>query len=169
MNKIEALGHIGVGGQKGWVFSANGISPTVPASTWKDPIKFIDITKKEKKMSNSEEQKEIMQDILLSAIPKSSLERLENQFGINDNRPSERPRYRIRKLTPIECWKLMGWQKSDVLKARDVAVSDSQLYKQAGNGIVTNCVQLLMEHLYKAQYDNNYKCTDENFIQPQPE
>lgn len=78
-------------------------------------------------------------------------------------------KYRIRKLTPTTCWKLMGWQETDVLKAKAVAVSDSQLYKQAGNGIVTNCVQLLMEHLYKAQYNNTYKCTDENFIQPQSE
>lgn len=73
-------------------------------------------------------------------------------------------KYRIRKLTPTECWKLMGWQKTDVKKAESVSVADSQLYKQAGNGIVTNCVQLLMEHLYKAQYDNSYRCTDENFI-----
>ncbi len=78
-------------------------------------------------------------------------------------------KYRIRKLTPTTCWKLMGWDKSDINKAKAVGVSDSQLYKQAGNGIVTNCVELLMEHLYKAQYDNNYKCKDENFTQPQSE
>ena len=33
--------------------------------------------------------------------------------------------------------------------------------QKAGNGIVTNCVELLAEHLYKAQYDNAYICTDE--------
>ena len=37
------------------------------------------------------------------------------------------------------------------------------MYKQAGNGIVTNCVELLFEHLYKAQVDDTYICTDENF------
>ena len=40
-NKIIALGHIGVGGQKGWIYSANGICPTIPATTWKDPIKVV--------------------------------------------------------------------------------------------------------------------------------
>ena len=78
-----------------------------------------------------------------------------------------KPKYRVRKLTPTECWKLMGLTKEDIEKAKAVGVSDSQLYKQAGNGIVTNCVELLAEHLYKAQYDNTYKCTDENFTQPQ--
>lgn len=71
--------------------------------------------------------------------------------------------YRIRKLTPIECFRLMGFKKSDVDKASAVAVSASQLYRQAGNGIVTNCVKLLFEHLYKAQYDAEYECFDENF------
>ena len=55
----------------------------------------------------------------------------------------------------------MGLTKEDIEKAKTVGVSDSQLYKQAGNGIVTNCVELLAEHLYKAQYDNAYICTDE--------
>ena len=75
--------------------------------------------------------------------------------------------YRVRKLTPTECWKLMGFKKEDVEKAREVGVSNSALYEQAGNSIITNCVTLLAEHLYKAQYDENYVCTDENFTQPQ--
>ena len=78
-----------------------------------------------------------------------------------------KPKYRVRKLTPTECWRLMGLTTDDCEKARVVGVSNSQLYRQAGNGIVANCVELLAEHLYKAQYDNTYKCTDENFTQPQ--
>lgn len=72
--------------------------------------------------------------------------------------------FRVRKLTPNECWKLMGLTEEDCTNAKNIGVADSQLYKQAGNGIVSNCVELLAEHLYKAQYNNTYKCTDENFI-----
>lgn len=43
--------------------------------------------------------------------------------------------YRIRKLTPRECWRLMGYTDTDFEKASKV-VSNSQLYKQAGNAIV---------------------------------
>ena len=71
--------------------------------------------------------------------------------------------YRIRKLTPKECWHLMGMTKIDCQKAIDIGVSDSQLYKIAGNGLVTNCVQEIFEHLYKAIYDENYICTDEKY------
>lgn len=72
--------------------------------------------------------------------------------------------FRVRKLTPNECWKLMGLTEEDCANAKNIGIADSQLYKQAGNGIVTNCVELFAEHLYKAQYDNTYKCTDENFM-----
>ena len=75
--------------------------------------------------------------------------------------------YSIRKLLPEECFVLMGLDYDDVKKCRAVGLSDAELYKQAGNGIVTNCVELLAEHLYKAQYDNTYICTDENFQTPQ--
>lgn len=71
------------------------------------------------------------------------------------------PSYRIRKLTPIECWKLQGLTKEDCQKAKDVGVADGNLYKAAGNGLVTNCIQLIFEHLYKSLYDNTYVCTDE--------
>lgn len=78
-------------------------------------------------------------------------------IGLNEN-------YRIRKLTPKECWHLMGMTKEDCQKAADIGVSDSQLYKIAGNGLVTNCVQEIFEHLYKATYDETYICTDEKFL-----
>ena len=48
-------------------------------------------------------------------------------------------------------------------------MSDTQGYKQSGNSIVTTAIALLIEHLYKAQYDNTYICTDENFQKPQAE
>ena len=87
----------------------------------------------------------------------------ENGFGatgVADN-------FKIRKLTPTECWRLVGFEDNDVSRAKSIGMSDSALYKQAGNSIITNCISLIMEHLYKAQVDNTYICTDENFTQPQ--
>ena len=45
--------------------------------------------------------------------------------------------YRIRKLTPRECWRLMDFSNEDFEKAAEVN-SNTQLYKQAGNSIVKN-------------------------------
>lgn len=48
--------------------------------------------------------------------------------------------YRIRKLTPLECWRLMGCSDEDFYKAKQFN-SDSQLYKQAGNSIVVDVLE----------------------------
>lgn len=72
--------------------------------------------------------------------------------------------YAIRKLTPEECFRLQGMNDNDVQKARNMGISNSQLYKQAGNGLTTTCVQFIMEHLFKATEDSNYKTTDERMM-----
>ena len=56
--------------------------------------------------------------------------------------------YRIRKLTPKECWRLMGFDDSDFEKAEKVN-SNSQLYKQAGNSIVVNVLEGILRNLIK--------------------
>lgn len=77
----------------------------------------------------------------------------------------------VRKLTPKEAHRLMGFDDEDYEKCKSVGMSDTQGYKQSGNSIVVNVISLLAEHLYKAQYDNKYTCTDEryqeNFTRPQ--
>jgi len=53
---------------------------------------------------------------------------------------------RIRKLTPKECWRLMGFDDEDFEKAAKVN-SNAQLYKQAGNSIVVNVLQAILYNL----------------------
>lgn len=53
---------------------------------------------------------------------------------------------RIRKLTPKECWRLMGFADEDFEKAENVN-SNTQLYKQAGNSIVKNVLVELFRSL----------------------
>ena len=55
---------------------------------------------------------------------------------------------RIRKLTPKECWRLMGFADEDFHKAEAVN-SNTQLYKQAGNSIVVNCIEEILINLFK--------------------
>ena len=85
--------------------------------------------------------------------------------GGNTEPKVERDNLRIvRKLTPKEAHRLMGFDDVDYENCKAVGMSDTQGYKQSGNSIVTNCIALLMEHLYKAQYDNTYVCTDEKMV-----
>jgi len=53
---------------------------------------------------------------------------------------------KIRKLTPKEYWRLMGFDDVDVEKAAKVN-SNTQLYKQAGNSIVVNVLEAILKNL----------------------
>ena len=57
--------------------------------------------------------------------------------------------YRIRKLTPRECFRLMGFSDSDFDKIK--GISNTQLYKMAGNSIVVNVLEGIFRELFKAQ------------------
>lgn len=56
--------------------------------------------------------------------------------------------YRIRKLTPRETWRLMGFTDEEFSKAEAVN-SNSQLYKQAGNSIVVDVLEYIFRNLLK--------------------
>ena len=58
----------------------------------------------------------------------------------------EGEKMRIRKLTPKECWRLMGFEDTDFEKAEKVN-SNTQLYKQAGNSIVVDVLEALFINL----------------------
>lgn len=53
----------------------------------------------------------------------------------------------IRRLTPRECWRLMGWKDHDIDRAFTADVSETQLYKMAGNSIVVNCLTEIFRNI----------------------
>lgn len=55
--------------------------------------------------------------------------------------------FRIRKLTPKECWRLMGFDDDDFERAQASGASNSQLYKQAGNSIVVDVLEAIFKNL----------------------
>lgn len=56
--------------------------------------------------------------------------------------------FKIRKLTSLECWRLMGFNNEDFYNAQKLGISDSQLYKQAGNSIVVNVLEAIFKNLF---------------------
>ena len=55
--------------------------------------------------------------------------------------------FRIRKLSPLECWRLMGFKDLHFYKAQEVN-SNSQLYKQAGNSIVVPVLEAIFKNMF---------------------
>ena len=60
---------------------------------------------------------------------------------------------RIRKLTPKECWRLMGFNDEEYEKASKFN-STTQLYKQAGNSIVVNVLMEIFKNLLLEKTNN---------------
>ena len=58
------------------------------------------------------------------------------------------PSYRIRKLTPRECFRLMGVTEADIDKIQQSGVSQSQQYKMAGNSIVVDCLYHMFRKMF---------------------
>jgi DNA (cytosine-5)-methyltransferase 1 len=59
------------------------------------------------------------------------------------------PRYRIRKLTPRECFRLQGFPDSEFDKLVAAGISNSQLYKMAGNAVTVNVIDALGRRLLR--------------------
>lgn len=55
----------------------------------------------------------------------------------------------IRKLTPKECWRLQGFSDKQFEKAKEAGVSDSQLYKQAGNAVTVPVIEQIGKRIRK--------------------
>ncbi|MFI3165321.1 MAG: DNA (cytosine-5-)-methyltransferase [Bacillota bacterium] len=55
---------------------------------------------------------------------------------------------RVRKLTPRECLRLMGWKDQEIDKIKAAGISNTQMYKQAGNGIVVQVLEEIFRSLY---------------------
>lgn len=65
------------------------------------------------------------------------------------NRQPKTLDFKIRKLTPLECWRLMGFDDDDFYRVKELGLSDSALYKLAGNSIVVNCLYYIFKNVFK--------------------
>lgn len=72
------------------------------------------------------------------------------------NEPKVWDNVRIRRLTPRECWRLQGFPDEYFDKAKAAGISDTQLYKQAGNGVTVNVARAIGEKLAKIVLGGNY-------------
>lgn len=73
-------------------------------------------------------------------------EGIANTLVTGDSQGVVTPNFRIRKLTPRECWRLQGFPDWAFDKAQEVN-SNSQLYKQAGNSVTVNVIKEIARYL----------------------
>ena len=123
--------------QRARVFNPNGLSATITASDYKEPPQISVIGQ----LKGGEKGRVVDRDgigyTLTATDYKDPLKiaEPEHAYGV-----------RIRKLTPRECWRLMGFLDEEFDRVH--GISNSQLYKQAGNSIVVNVLSALLSQLF---------------------
>lgn len=123
------------------VISPSGISKTIAARDYKDAQSIIQIGNYlESKGGFSNKQNGRIYD------PKGLAPTLRTFCGGNQE-PKILDNIKIRKLTPLECWRLMGFEDTDFWKVKNSGISNSQLYKMAGNSIVVNVLRAIFREL----------------------
>ena len=60
----------------------------------------------------------------------------------------------IRKLLPIECWRLQGFTDEQFNKVQAIGMSDAQLYKQAGNAVTVNVIEALAKFILEIEKES---------------
>ena len=144
-NEIDIIGHSGTGGQKGFIHTENGIIGAICATEYKQP-------------------KQIIEDNMikmLGLLPIKGNEQVRRVYGTDgisptlntmqggNRQPKILENIRIRKLTPKECFRLMGFSDEKFAMVENL-VSNTQLYKQAGNSIVVDVLYYILVELYTA-------------------
>lgn len=157
--KINKIGQISnEGSQCGTGVSDDGLFPTITATTRPEGFKtaILPVVENNNSIKIKQATKQGYIECKAGGVadfsyPESKFRRSRVQGG-GDVSPTltssnlgvckVESRYRIRKLTPRECWRLMGFSDEDFDKAAAVN-SNTQLYKQAGNSIVKNVLMAI--------------------------
>ena len=137
--------------QAGSVYDENGLSPTLDTMQggWRQPcIEIKEATKQGYKEAYEGDGVNISSRMKYQRgnVQKESIQTLTTSGG--NDRGVVLNNLRIRKLTPREVWRLMGFDDEDFEKASQVN-SNTQLYKQAGNSIVVNVLMAIFKELIK--------------------
>ena len=129
-------------GYAGNVWSKKGLSPTLTTGSTRQPLVMNEDIKLTKLF-------DIPKDIMRDFEYKRRVYSLEGQsptITVN-NSPKILCDLNIRKLTPKECFRLMGFEDRDFEILVKNGISDTQLYRMAGNSIVVDVLEAIFKNL----------------------
>jgi len=164
------VGKVKSGGERSFVLDKNGITGSLSATDYKDPKKILEYDDDEvnqiivKEATKKGYAIATVGDSINLEQPNSKTRRGRVGKGVAQtlttscNQDTLEPPFKIRKLTPLECFRLMGVTDEDFYKIKNrlnevfhkgADRSNSQLYKLAGNSIVVDCMEKMFKKLCK--------------------
>jgi DNA (cytosine-5)-methyltransferase 1 len=140
----QMIGHIDLKGHDAIkrVYSTEGVSPTLTTmgGGHREPKIAVEYNRK------TGIGKELNVAHTVNHSDWRGLNRNQTQNAVLENVP---PLYRIRKLTPRECFRLQGFPDSEFDKLVAAGISNSQLYKMAGNAVTVNVIDAVGRRLLR--------------------
>ena len=125
-------------GQRDLVYDKNGIIGALVATDYKQPKQILDVERTPLKFLNRNGKKTDGQYAFCIDTCHTG--------GIKEHYSDGT--FRIRKLTPRECFRLMGMRDDDIDKIQATGISNTQQYKMAGNSIVVNVLEAIFKNLF---------------------
>ena len=141
--KINVGGNLRGHSQMGRVFSTDGLSGCLSHADAKEPIKIIQPVV----IGSTQQHAAVKNDGVCPCLTACMGTGGGQIPMITDNKQIDCCGYRIRKLTPLECFRLMGFSDEEFNRIK--GVSNTQLYKMAGNSIVVNVLEGLFNNLLR--------------------
>jgi DNA (cytosine-5)-methyltransferase 1 len=133
------------------IYSSDGLSPTLNTMQGGNRQPFIEEPKIENRrlLETLNKHKNIKDGTIIDSYNKTIHENISPTIStrVSASNQTHLMQSKIRKLTPIECFRLMDFPDSLVENARKAGVSDSQLYRQAGNSIVVAVLEKIINRL----------------------
>ena len=166
-NSVKQIGNIrktssfGGNPQTGRVYSVDGISPTLSTMQGGGQEPKILLRPKKQFGRLGQQAVDTYNDNISSIKSGDVIEPYNHRLHTNGKTPTVTTRpeglktaiipvtnnLRIRKLTPLECWRLQGFSDEQFYKAKQAGVSNSQLYKQAGNAVSVPVVEAIAKQM----------------------
>ena len=147
-NGIITNGSLETGHQRDRVYGISGVSATLTATDHKQP-KQIDVRQIAKLDSHRDNPNQYR------VYNPSGLSPTLTTMGGGGRQPHIPINGGVRRFTPLECFRLMGFDDEDYQKCVEAGVSDTQLYRQAGNSICVNVLEAIFDEL-SIQYPREF-------------
>lgn len=148
---VKSLGNTNPSGHgmNGNVYDSNGLSPTLTTNKGEglkvtEEVRAVLTPDRAEKRQNGRRFKEDGEESFTLTA--------QDKHGVA---VGNYPRYRIRKLTPLECWRLQAFTDAQHETVKAAGISDSQRYKMAGNAVTVNVIKAIGERLVLRLGDSN--------------
>lgn len=137
--------------------SVKSIAPALRATDYKAPHCVYELPKQDNEILAYIEK--YAKDNGIEKLDFEDIQQLKAKYHLEHAYPNQQLKYRIRKLTPRECFRLMGVDDADIDKIQTSGISNSQQYKLAGNSIVVDTLYHIFRKMFCEKKNENLQQT----------